>query len=69
MEIEVLKGARETLENVHQVVMETHGEDRHQESIRHLTQAGLDITSEEYDGHTGMVYAVRSAEKVTSSID
>jgi FkbM family methyltransferase len=66
MEIEVLKGARETLAHVHQVVMETHGKDRHQESIRRLTQAGLDITSEEYDGHTGMIYAIRSVEKQTS---
>ncbi len=63
MEVEVLKGARKTLAHVHQVAMETHGENCHQESIRHLMQAGFGITSGEFDGHTGMVYAIRHATK------
>jgi FkbM family methyltransferase len=59
MELDVLDGARDVLAMTQVVAMETHGDDRHAGTLERLRTAGLHIDSEEFDGHTGMVFASR----------
>jgi len=60
MELEVLRGARQTLRQTCQVVMETHGQSLHDEAKKILADAGLGLDSEEFDGKTGMLFASRN---------
>ena len=60
MELEVLRGASETLKMTFQVIMETHGKERHENAKSILNEAGFHLDSEEFDGKTGMVFASRS---------
>jgi FkbM family methyltransferase len=62
MELGVLDGAVETLASTYVVAMETHGRDRHDGTLDRLRAAGLRIDAEEFDGHTGMVFASRTAD-------
>jgi FkbM family methyltransferase len=59
MEVEILQGGEQTLNNTHQVVMETHGRSLHDESINHLREAGFYIDSESFTNRTGLVFASR----------
>ena len=59
MELEVLRGAGETLKKTFQVVMETHGQERHDTARSMLEEAGFRLDSQEFDGKTGMVFASR----------
>lgn len=61
MELDVLDGARDVLRVTAVVALETHGRDRHDGALDRLRAAGLSIDREEYDGHTGMVFASRSS--------
>ena len=60
MELEVLHGARQTLRQTCQLVMETHGQSLHDEAKQILADAGLGLDSEEFDGKTGMLFASRN---------
>lgn len=64
MELDILRGGQETLRRVSEVVMETHGTERHAESMRLLRVAGLEVDSEEFDGETGFVRASRPVGEV-----
>jgi FkbM family methyltransferase len=57
MEIEILKGAGETLKRTARVAMETHAESRHCEALRRLKEAGFTIDAEEFSNTTGLVFA------------
>lgn len=59
MEDEVLQGARQTLENTHQVVMETHSQTLHQKTIQHLQRTGFYVDSEHFNKSTGLLFASR----------
>lgn len=59
MELDVLDGARRTLACTGVVAMETHGRDRHDGTLQRLRDAGFTVDREEFDGHTGMVFASR----------
>jgi len=59
MELDVLDGARDVLSRTAVAALETHGRDRHDGALDRLRAAGLGIDHEEYDGHTGMVFASR----------
>lgn len=59
MELDILRGGQETLRKTQEIVMETHEQFRHDESMRLLREAGFHIDSEEFDGHTGFVFASR----------
>jgi len=61
MELEIFKGAGKTLGITHQIAMETHGRERHAESLVILRDSGFNIESETFDGRTGMIFASRSA--------
>jgi FkbM family methyltransferase len=62
MEAEILRGAPETLRNTHQVIMETHGEELHRESIRLLHEAGFRIEQENWKKSTGLLFASRGKQ-------
>jgi FkbM family methyltransferase len=68
MELEVLQGARETLKKTFQVVMETHGKERHETAKSALNDAGFYLDSEEFDGKTGMLFASRSSTNGATGI-
>jgi FkbM family methyltransferase len=59
MELDVLDGARRTLEHTDIVAMETHGRDRHDGTLERLRRAGLAIDKDEFDDRTGVVFASR----------
>ena len=59
MEIDILNGSQETLKKTNQVIMETHGEERHNNSISRLQNLGFKINTETFCGETGMVFASR----------
>lgn len=59
MELNVFAGAPRTLARTAQVAMETHGRDRHDRAIEILRNAGMRIARADFDGDTGMVFAVR----------
>ena len=59
MELEVLEGAKRTLEITRAVAMETHGQARHVASIERLQAAGFRIDAEERHDAVGMVWASR----------
>ncbi len=61
MELDVMEGASEALQRTSLVVMETHGQDRHQQTMERLREAGLQIDHDEFDGETGMVFASRAS--------
>lgn len=60
MELDVLRGAAETLARTGQIAMETHGEDRHHACLELLRSAGFEITKAEFERSTGMLFASRS---------
>jgi FkbM family methyltransferase len=59
MEPEILRGARALLPRVARVAAETHGRAGHDDVLALLRNADFSIESEEFDGRTGMVFAVR----------
>lgn len=59
MELEVFRGAPSLLERTDQVVLETHGRDRHRATLDLLTAAGFTIVREQFGDETGMVNAAR----------
>lgn len=59
MELDILQGGRQTLQKTQEIVMETHERFRHDESMRLLREAGFHIDAQEFDGHTGFVFASR----------
>lgn len=59
MELDVLRGARETLTRTQQIVLETHGNERHSRTIAALQEAGFVVHRESFAGSTGMVYGAR----------
>jgi FkbM family methyltransferase len=63
MELDVLDGARNVLSMTAVAALETHGRDRHDGTLARLRGAGLGIDHEDYDGHTGMVFASRPASE------
>ena len=60
MEVEILRGARETLKRTHQVAIETHSRELHDQSIECLREAGLEVDSENWKKTTGLLFASRS---------
>jgi FkbM family methyltransferase len=64
MELDVLEGARRVLDVTGVVAMETHGAERHSETIRILQAAGLQLDREEFDRTTGLVFASRSTRPI-----
>lgn len=63
MEVEILQGGPQTLNNTYQVVMETHGRSRHEKALQHLRQAGFYIGSERFMSTTGFVFASRRKDR------
>ncbi|MBI3471045.1 MAG: FkbM family methyltransferase [Candidatus Solibacter usitatus] len=61
MEVEILQGARETLPRTAQVILETHGRERHDQTIALLRDAGFAIDSQQFAGSTGLVFASRGS--------
>jgi hypothetical protein len=59
MELEILEGAKNTLEITQQVAMETHGSSRHAAVLPILRERGFTIDSQEFNESTGMVFASR----------
>lgn len=59
MELEVMEGARKLLARTHVVAMETHGPDRHRDSLERLRAARFAIDAEERLGAVGMIWASR----------
>jgi FkbM family methyltransferase len=67
MELDVLAGARETLQRTDQIAMETHGSNRHETVIQRLADAGFRIERQNYSGATGLVFAARPAPQPAAS--
>jgi len=59
MEVDILDGASATLRSTAEVVLESHGRERHQGVQSRLKSAGFRIDGEVFDGKTGFVYASR----------
>lgn len=59
MELDVLRGAQDTLRRTDQIVLETHGTIRHQATIEALRDAGFQVVRQLFSGATGMVYGAR----------
>lgn len=59
MEEEILQTSRATLARTHQIVMETHGRERHEAVIRLLISEGFAIDSESFGETTGLLFAAR----------
>ena len=59
MELDVLRGATETLARTGVIAMETHGRERHDAIIGMLGSRGFRIDRERFDGRTGFVFASR----------
>jgi hypothetical protein len=64
MEVEILQGASSLLGNKGQVVIETHGIERHHACLDLLQRYGYQIENQQFTAETGMVFAVCSDEKV-----
>lgn len=60
MELDVLQGAQETLRRTDQIVLETHGRERHGATISALEAAGFTVHREAFGSATGMVYGARA---------
>lgn len=60
MELEVLQGAAATLARTHQVIVETHGRERHAAAGVLLTQAGFTLAIDQFNGKTGLLLAIMS---------
>jgi FkbM family methyltransferase len=63
-EVEILQGGSSLLGNKGQVVIETHGIERHNTCLELLQQYGYRIENQQFSAETGMVFAVASDEKV-----
>ena len=59
MELDVLRGAGETLRRTDQIVLETHGTERHAATRAALEAAGFRVHRQLFGKTTGMVYAAR----------
>jgi hypothetical protein len=59
MELDVLRGATETLARTGVIAMETHGRERHDAVIGMLGSRAFRIDRERFDGSTGFVFASR----------
>jgi FkbM family methyltransferase len=68
MELEVLSGAAETLRRTDQVVLETHGLERHDATVELLRQAGFTVHREEYGQATGLVFGAREPARRPASV-
>lgn len=64
MELDVLRGATEALHRTDQVAMQTHGRDRHEESLTRLRAAGFEITRATFGDATGFLFATRPSDYV-----
>jgi FkbM family methyltransferase len=63
MEEEILQGAPETVAKTQQIVMETHGRERHDSVKSWLESAGFGIDSASFSGSTGLLFASRIRER------
>ena len=61
MELDVLAGAKTALSRTDSIAIETHGPERHRETIRALIEAGCRLQREDFDGSTGLVFAAGPA--------
>ena len=61
MEVEILDGAAQTLHRTSEVVLETHGRERHEGAVARLEKAGFGIDRETFGAKTGLVSASRQA--------
>lgn len=68
MELDVLAGAKTTLDRTDSISIETHGLERHQKTIRVLAQAGCRLQREAFDRSTGLVFAAGPAASRSSLI-
>jgi len=59
MEDEILDGARHTLRRTHNVVLETHGRQKHETVSNFLRNNGFQIDSESFSDTTGLLFASR----------
>jgi FkbM family methyltransferase len=59
MELDVLRGAAETLRRTHQIVLETHGRARHDATVAALREAGFTVSRERFGAGTGLVFGAR----------
>ncbi len=59
MEVEILRGARNVLARTGQIVMETHGLDRHEGALALLREAGFGIDENRFEGSTGVLAGSR----------
>ena len=66
MELDVIAGAKTTLSRTDSIAIETHGPERHRETIRALAEAGCRLQREEFDGSTGLVFAAGPASSPSS---
>ena len=66
MELDVLAGAKTALRRTDSIAIETHGPERHRETIRALREAGCRLQREEFDGSTGLVFAAGPASSPSS---
>ena len=66
MELDVLAGAKEVLGRTEAIAIETHGAERHRETIRTLLDAGCRLQREDFDGSTGLVFAAGPASSPSS---
>ena len=60
MEWEILQGATATLTKVERIAMETHGREMHGKILELLHSNNFEITAEEFNEATGMVFADRA---------
>jgi FkbM family methyltransferase len=59
MEVEILQGGSRTIQQTGQVVIETHGKDRHDHCMEILRMAGFSIEDHFHGNSTGMIFATR----------
>jgi hypothetical protein len=59
MEVEILRGARQLLTRTGQIVMETHGQARHDGALTLLREAGFGIDENRFEGSTGVLAGSR----------
>lgn len=60
MEDQILQGGGNVLEKTRQVVLETHGQRKHDTVREFLRSRGFGIDSESFDGATGLLFASRA---------
>jgi FkbM family methyltransferase len=59
MELDILDGGQATLARTQECALETHGREKHEGVLDRLRAAGFQITRDEFDGNTGLVFAAR----------